>query len=270
MPRYVVTMPDGKKYAINGPAGASEDEVIAAVQRRIGAAEPKTTFGGELKEAAKGIIPGAAGLLETAATGAAALLPEEQEMAVRAKASDLAGAAREAFKAAPGYEESVGRKFGEGLGSTAPFFALGPLGAAGRAGALGLGVGAGAGEARQRAETEGGEEAAQVRGVGAQRRLVVIQTRPCQLLFQMVVDIAAIPRACAKLCNRLEHRLVGHFQLQRLHCLVLAATDSTDARNKHGRSDGVALVAHAQRLSQHVEGEHLVVVDRARHEDAQL
>ena len=151
-------MPDGKKYAINGPAGASEDEVIAAVQRRIGAAEPKTTFGGELKEAAKGIIPGAAGLLETAATGAAALLPEEQEMAVRAKASDLAGAAREAFKAAPGYEESIGRKFGEGLGSTAPFFALGPLGAAGRAGALGLGVGAGAGEARQRAETEGGEE----------------------------------------------------------------------------------------------------------------
>ena len=160
MPRYVVTMPDGKKYAINGPAGASKEQVIAAVQRRIGAGEEKdTTLGGELKEAVKGFIPGAAGLLETAATGAAALLPEEQEMAVRAKAAQLAGAARETFEAAPGYGESVGRKFGEALGSTAPFFALGPLGAAGRAGALGLGVGAGAGEARQRAEEEGGEEA---------------------------------------------------------------------------------------------------------------
>jgi hypothetical protein len=153
-------MPDGKKYAINGPAGASKEQVIAAVQRRIGAGEEKdTTLGGELKEAVKGFIPGAAGLLETAATGAAALLPEEQEMAVRAKAAQLAGAARETFEAAPGYGESVGRKFGEALGSTAPFFALGPLGAAGRAGALGLGVGAGAGEARQRAEEEGGEEA---------------------------------------------------------------------------------------------------------------
>jgi len=159
MPRYVVTMPDGKKYAINGPAGASQAEVIAAVQRRIGATEEaETSLRGEIKEAFKGVVPGAAGLLETAATGAAALLPEEAEMAVRGKAAELAGAAREAFKAAPGYEESTGRKFGEALGSTAPFFALGPLGAAGRAGALGLGVGAGAGEARQRAEMEGGEE----------------------------------------------------------------------------------------------------------------
>ena len=97
-------------------------------------------------------------MLETAATGAAALLPEEQEMAVRAKAAELAGAARETFAAAPGYEDSTGRKFGEALGSTAPIFALGPLGAAGRAAAMGLGVGAGAGEARQRAEMEGGEE----------------------------------------------------------------------------------------------------------------
>lgn len=159
MPRYVVTMPDGKKYAINGPEGATKEQVIAAVQRRIGAEEQgDTTLRGEIREAVKGIVPGAAGLLETAATGAAALLPEEQEMAVRAKAAELAGAARESFKAAPGYEDSTGRKFGEALGSTAPFFALGPLGAAGRLGAVGLGVGAGAGEARQRAEMEGGEE----------------------------------------------------------------------------------------------------------------
>lgn len=159
MPRYVVTMPDGRKYAINGPQGASNAEVIAAVQRRIGATqEEEITLGGQFKEAVKGVLPGAAGLLETAATGAAALLPEEQEMAVRSKAAELAGAARKAFAAAPGYEDSVGRKFGEAVGSTIPFFALGPWGAAGRAAAMGLGMGAGAGEARQRAEMEGGEE----------------------------------------------------------------------------------------------------------------
>ena len=117
-------MPDGKTYSIEGPAGATDEQVIAAVQRRLGAAgAADTTLRGEVREAVKGVIPGAAGLLETAATGAAALLPEEQEMAVRARAAQLAGATREAFAAAPGYEESVGRKFGEALGSTVPFFA---------------------------------------------------------------------------------------------------------------------------------------------------
>lgn len=158
MPRYRVTMPDGRTYSIDGPAGASKDQVIAAVQRRIGAAAPaETTLGGEIKEAAKGLIPGAAGLLETAATGAAALLPEEQELAIRGEAAELAGGAREMFKAAPGYEQSMGRKFGEAAGSTIPFFGLGPLGAAGRIAATGLGIASGAGEARQRAEMEGGE-----------------------------------------------------------------------------------------------------------------
>ena len=152
-------MPDGKTYSIEGPAGATDEQVIAAVQRRLGAAgAADTTLRGEVREAVKGVIPGAAGLLETAATGAAALLPEEQEMAVRARAAQLAGATREAFAAAPGYEESVGRKFGEALGSTVPFFGVGALGAAGRVAAMGLGAGAGAGEARQRAEMEGGEE----------------------------------------------------------------------------------------------------------------
>jgi hypothetical protein len=158
MPRYKVTMPDGKSYSIEGPAGASKDQVIAAVQKRIGAvAATGTTFGGQLEEVAKGVIPGAAGLLETAATGAASLLPEEQEQAVRAKATELANVAREKFKAAPGYEESIGRKLGEGIGSTVPFFALGEFGLAGRAIAAGTALAAGAGEARQRAEQEGGE-----------------------------------------------------------------------------------------------------------------
>jgi hypothetical protein len=39
MPRYKVTMPDGRTYSIEGPAGASKEQVIAAIQRRIGTAE---------------------------------------------------------------------------------------------------------------------------------------------------------------------------------------------------------------------------------------
>jgi hypothetical protein len=52
----------------------------------------------------------------------------------------------------------VGRKLGEAVGSTIPFLAAGPLGLAGRVGAVGLGVGAGAGEARTRAEQAGATE----------------------------------------------------------------------------------------------------------------
>jgi len=119
---------------------------------------PARTISGEVLEILKGIPSGAVGLLESAATGAAAILPDETERAVRRQIGDIAGSLREPFEAAAGYEESIGRKAGEALGSTVPFFALGPLGTAGRLGAAGLGVGAGAGEARVRAEQEGGME----------------------------------------------------------------------------------------------------------------
>lgn len=117
-----------------------------------------TTISGEVLEIIKGIPSGAMGLLETAATGAAALLPSEAEQAVRKRVDELGASAREALAPEPGYEESIGRKAGEALGSTVPFFALGPLGVAGRVGAAGLAAAAGAGEARQRAEQEGGME----------------------------------------------------------------------------------------------------------------
>jgi len=116
---------------------------------------PPTTFGGQTKEFFKGIPSGAVNLLESAATGASALLPEEMEKSARKTISETAAAAKKPFEAARGYEETIPRKFGESLGSTAPFFLLGPAGLAGRVGATGLGVGAGAGEARTRAEQEG-------------------------------------------------------------------------------------------------------------------
>jgi hypothetical protein len=107
-------------------------------------------------------------LLETAGAGAAALLPEEYEAPTREKIKELATAAKKPFEAAPGYEETVGRKLGEAVGSTVPFLAAGPFGLAGRVGAVGLGTAAGAGEARTRAEAEGAtaEQRAAATGFG--------------------------------------------------------------------------------------------------------
>lgn len=122
------------------------------------AAPKETTVGGNVKEFFKGIVPGAIGLAESAAVGASALLPDEREKAVRESIKSTAAAARKPFEAGAGYQESIGRKFGEAVGSTVPFLASAPLGVAGRIAGTALGVGAGAGEARGRAE-EGGAAA---------------------------------------------------------------------------------------------------------------
>jgi uncharacterized protein (UPF0147 family) len=156
MPRFEITAPDGRKFEVTAPEGATQDEVLAYAQANYQAAPPKErTILGGAKELFKGLVPGAVGLVESAATGASALLPEEMEKAAREKIASTATAAKEPFKAAAGYEESIPRKLSEAVGSTIPFLAAGPLGIAGRVAAVGLGVGAGAGEARTRAETEG-------------------------------------------------------------------------------------------------------------------
>lgn len=116
---------------------------------------PEPTMGGHLKEFFKGIPAGGVGLLETAATGASALLPEEAEKATREFVKDVAGKARKPFEANKGYEEAVSRRLGEGVGSFLPVAPLGVLGAAGRIAGVGLGLAAGAGEARTGAEAEG-------------------------------------------------------------------------------------------------------------------
>jgi hypothetical protein len=148
-------LPDGR--ILEFPDGTSPAVIQATVKRVLASGQPtpETTIGGQVKEAFKGLVPGAVGLLESAATGASALLPEELEKSARAKIASVAGAAKKPFEAAPGYEDTVTRKLSEAVGSTAPFLLAGPFGLAGRAAAVGLGVGAGAGEARTRAEQEG-------------------------------------------------------------------------------------------------------------------
>ena len=145
--------------------GTPEFETVANAYRELrglppaqAAAEqpkPETTTFGHIKEFGKGLVPGAVGLVESALIGGSAILPDEAEAEVRADIARLAGAAKRPFAAAAGYEDSVGRKLGEAVGSTVPFLAAGPFGLAGRIAATGLGVGAGAGEARTRAEQEG-------------------------------------------------------------------------------------------------------------------
>ena len=139
------------------PDGTDPSIIQATVKRIVAQSAPpqERTFLGGAKELFKGLAPGAVGLVESAATGASAILPEQMEKTAREKIKSVATAAKEPFAAAPGYEDSIPRKLGEAVGSTLPFIAAGPLGLAGRAAAVGLGVGAGAGEARTRAEAEG-------------------------------------------------------------------------------------------------------------------
>lgn len=127
------------------------------------------TLFGQAKEALKGIPSGAINVLESAGVGLSSILPDEYETGARRTIQEIGAAARSPFEAKAGYEETIGRKGGEALGSTVPFFAMGPLGTAGRVGAAALGTGAGAGEARLRAEQEGAtpEQRRLATGLGA-------------------------------------------------------------------------------------------------------
>ncbi len=170
MALYQITGPDGKLYQIEGPEGATREQVISQIQSQMGTQkkylpelpvtpeEPETTVLGHAKELAKGIPSGAIGLLESAGTGISSLLPERIEKGARETLAKVGKDFQEPFSAEKGYEEATSRKLGEALGSTVPFFALGPLGTAGRVAAGGLGMAAGAGEARTRAEAGGAGE----------------------------------------------------------------------------------------------------------------
>jgi hypothetical protein len=156
-------LPDGSSVTIR--EGESPQEAWARAQRMYPEAfaskapeKKEVTVGGQAKEFFKGLAPGAINLVESAAVGASALLPEETEKAARSGIASLASSAKKPFEAAAGYEDTVGRKFGEAAGSIIPFLGLGPLGAAGRVGMGALGAGAGAGEARTRAEEGGATE----------------------------------------------------------------------------------------------------------------
>jgi hypothetical protein len=190
MPVFNVRAPDGSLLKINGPEDATDEELIQIAERNY---QPKKerTLGGNLKEFGKGFIPGGIGLLETAGIGASALLEDDKEKIARKFIKEQAAAGKEYFTPEAGYEESVGRKLGEGLGSTLPFFALGPLKGAGRTAGTGLGVAAGAGEARRAAEEKGAtaEERSRATLLGAPTGLLDLMA-PQITLFKGIIGNA--------------------------------------------------------------------------------
>jgi hypothetical protein len=162
-----VPLPDGRYVAIR--EGETPQQAYARAQQmypeafaqKQAPAPKETTFGGQTKEFFKGLVPGAIGLTEQAGIGISALLPEEQEKATQKYIKETAAAAKAPFAAAPGYEDTVGRKLGEATGSIAPFLATGPFGLAGRAAGYGLGIGAGAGTQVEKSAAEGATEGQQ-------------------------------------------------------------------------------------------------------------
>ena len=115
-----------------------------------------------LGELGKGTGRGAVNLLESAGLGAAALLPEEQELPVREFIRSLGYSARSGLQPDLGVEDMmIGKeagKFGEALGSFAPLAATAFIPGVGMPIAGSLATGAGAGEASERARAAGASQ----------------------------------------------------------------------------------------------------------------
>jgi hypothetical protein len=178
MPTYEIYKKDGTPVRVEGPEGASTeelvdlylskkkqkrtiDDVIAEDRARREAQRRETplTIGEQFGEGIKGIGSGAANIIESGALGLATILPEERELVAREYIQDAGDVVQDYL--AP--DERVGavstdvpRKFGEALGSFGGILgtaAVNPLAA------VGLVTAAGAGEASERArEGEATEE----------------------------------------------------------------------------------------------------------------
>ena len=136
---------------------AQEAAIAAAYASNVPEAVPEETdFIDQIEEFGKGLVGGAAGLVEGAGLGAATLLDEENELALRKGIQAVGDFGEEyIYGADKGSEQLVGRKFGEALGSFGGIAAaslVNPfLGGA-------LAIGAGAGEASERARAGGATE----------------------------------------------------------------------------------------------------------------
>jgi hypothetical protein len=180
MALYQLTDRSGNKIQVEGPSGATKEQVVAiynntmaerereperrlraglenyyGTQREIAgqiARSRKPTFGDYLGEIPKGIIGGAAGLVETGALGLAALLPEDAENVVRDGIKKAGQAVQDYVPPDFNLEDSIPRKVSEAGGSFAGIVGASLINPA--AGAT-LAVSAGAGEASERARAAG-------------------------------------------------------------------------------------------------------------------
>ena len=164
-------MPDVNRYAnwiVDNQAkkGTEEFETVATAYKQMRGqsiaptpvVEPEeTSILGYGLETGKALLGGAAGLLQSAATGAAFILPEEAEQAARARIGEIGGDVQDFFATDEAYEGTYTDLI-KGVGSTLPFLAAAPFGFAGLAAGALTGITAGAGEAAQRAEAAGATE----------------------------------------------------------------------------------------------------------------
>ena len=157
----VVRMPDG--VLVNFPDDMPREEIKGLIASKFpelaasAAPEEDTSLLGYVPETFKAIGAGGAGMLESALTGAAFLLPEEQEQAARARIAEIGGGVQEFLAPDEAYEGTY-LDLMRGVGSTLPFLATGFFGAPGLVAGATMGVGAGAGEAAQRATAAGATE----------------------------------------------------------------------------------------------------------------
>lgn len=174
MPIARAELADGSVLRYYVPEGTTPEErtsiyapaALKKVEMGIDPLEPpETTLGGYVGEVGKGLASGAAGLVESAATGAAFLLPEEAEQAARQAIAEKGAEVQRGLLPAAGYEDTVVRKLAEATGSTLPFLATGAFGGLGGLAAraafgtgVATGAAAGAGEAAKRAEAAGATE----------------------------------------------------------------------------------------------------------------
>ena len=156
----VVKVPDGR--LVNFPDEMPRAEIKSIIASKFPDAFPtaepeETSILGYGLETGKALLGGVAGLLQSAATGAAFILPEEAEQAARARIGEIGGGVQDFLATDEAYEGTYTDLI-KGVGSTLPFLAAAPFGFAGLAVGAFTGITAGAGEAAQRAEAAGATE----------------------------------------------------------------------------------------------------------------
>ena len=171
MPLFTAKSPSGESIKYFVPEGTSSEAALryastayqlkrrgVDVEQPSEPRAPERTLGGYAKETGKGLLAGAAGLLEAAAIGATPILRDELEAGAREAIGGVGASVQEALAPGRAYEDSTYLDVVRGAGSTLPFLATGFLGGAGLAAGVATGAAAGSGEAIQRAEAAGATE----------------------------------------------------------------------------------------------------------------
>ena len=172
MPTYEIYKKDGTPVRVEGPEGASTEELVDLYlsrnkRRKVKSIEELVadkkardeeirretplTIGEQFGEGVKGLGSGVANLLESAALGAATILPEERELARREKIQNIGDVVQDYLapdERVGGISTAVPRKFGEALGSFAGILGAAAIPGIGVPLSTGLVTAAGAGEAR--------------------------------------------------------------------------------------------------------------------------